>query len=86
MRVSSLIKEIPFLSIKSRLIIMLKYVVLMLSVLSISAAAIEIQLPEVTEENCKHENIKQLPEHIQHEFSALCLRRGQFVPSEPKAW
>lgn len=65
---------------------MLKIVVLLLSVISMATMASDGELPEVNEENCKHENIKQLPEHIQLEFSALCLRRGEFVPSEPKAW
>lgn len=45
-------------------------------------------IPEVNDENCKHENIAKIADKgMQQEFSSLCLRRGgDFKPSPKREW
>lgn len=44
-------------------------------------------MPEVSDENCKHENIQKIEDKgMQQEFAGKCLRRGTFKPSEPRNW
>lgn len=44
------------------------------------------EIPTVSDENCKPENIAKLDKSIHEKFSSACLRRGSFKPSEPKTW
>lgn len=47
----------------------------------------DIVLPVVNDENCKTENIKKIKDkEAQEAFAGLCIRRGDFVKSPPKAW
>ncbi len=45
-------------------------------------------MPEVNDENCKHENIAKIENKgVQQSFSSLCLRRGgEFKPSPKREW
>lgn len=71
---------------KTLLASMTALVVVMLTLSGCDSPAPEVALPEVNDENCKHENIVKLDKSVQKEFSSLCLRRGDFVPSKPKTW
>ena len=45
-------------------------------------------MPEVNDENCKHENIASIKDRgTQQAFSSMCLRRGgEFKPSPKREW
>ncbi|EBX9589645.1 TPA: entry exclusion lipoprotein TrbK [Escherichia coli] len=45
-------------------------------------------MPEVNDQNCKHENIAKIADQgTQQAFSSLCLRRGgDFKPSPKREW
>lgn len=47
-----------------------------------------VPMPEVNDENCKHENIVKIENKgVQQAFSSLCLRRGgEFKPSPKREW
>ncbi len=44
------------------------------------------QLPEVNDENCKHENVLKLPEDMRKKMGSACFRRSKFVPSTSNNW
>lgn len=44
-------------------------------------------LPVVNDINCKIENIKKIEnKEARQAFAGLCIRRGEFVKSQPKVW
>lgn len=44
-------------------------------------------MPKVNDENCKLENIKKIEDRaIREKFSGLCLRAGDFKPSDERSW
>ena len=43
-------------------------------------------MPQVSEENCKTENVEKLDTHIRQRFADACFKRGTFKPSKPAAW
>jgi len=48
-----------------------------------------VAMPELNEENCRHENVMKIPDkEIRQDFSSLCLRLGgaRYKPSTPMNW
>jgi entry exclusion lipoprotein TrbK len=45
-------------------------------------------MPEVNNENCRHENVAKLePTDLREKFASLCLKRNKLRPTEnPKSW
>lgn len=46
----------------------------------------QVIFPEISEENCRKENVAKLPKQYVAEFSSMCLRQGNATPSEHKEW
>ena len=53
-----------------------------------SEGPVEIILPEVNDENCRHENVMKIEqEELRQRFASMCLRRNPFQFTEkPKKW
>lgn len=48
----------------------------------------EFTMPEVNNENCRHENVMKMePKELRQKFASLCLRRNAIQSSDkPKTW
>ncbi len=43
-------------------------------------------MPEVSDKNCKPENIAKIDAGVQQQFADACARRGSFKPSPKREW
>ncbi len=47
----------------------------------------QFTMPEVNNENCKHENVMKMePDSLRQKFASLCLRRNSYKPGDKKTW
>jgi entry exclusion lipoprotein TrbK len=45
-----------------------------------------VDMPQVSEENCKFENVARIDASVRQQFADACFRRGTFKPSPVRTW